>query len=113
MASRLAKSAMEVNMTSGPSSWRIDYLRAQALGPAESHALIAQLAARPPGWPRTQEIEAVNVYLSGAAWRTSSYSGGNGGQCVEVATVQGRSDEPERICAVWGLPKPPRAGAHL
>lgn len=23
--------------------------------------------------------------LSGAAWRKSSYSGGNGGQCVEVA----------------------------
>jgi hypothetical protein len=30
-------------------SLMIDYLRAQALGPAESRALIAQLAARPPG----------------------------------------------------------------
>ena len=28
--------------------------------------------------------------LSDAAWRTSSYSGGNGGQCVEVATATGR-----------------------
>ncbi len=27
--------------------------------------------------------------LAGAAWRTSSYSGANGGQCVEVA---GRRD---------------------
>jgi hypothetical protein len=26
-----------------------------------------------------------DVDLSRAAWRTSSYSGGNGGQCVEVA----------------------------
>ena len=38
--------------------------------------------------------------LSGAAWRTSSYSGGNGGQCVEVATVQGHNGQPDRICAV-------------
>ena len=30
-------------------SLMIDYLRAQALGPAESRALIAELAARPPG----------------------------------------------------------------
>ena len=30
-------------------SLMIDYLRAQALGPAESRALIAHLAARPPG----------------------------------------------------------------
>ena len=27
--------------------------------------------------------------LAGAAWRTSSYSGANGGQCVEIA---GRRD---------------------
>ncbi len=38
--------------------------------------------------------------LSGAAWRTSSYSGGNGGQCVEVAAITGRQDGPDRICAV-------------
>lgn len=25
--------------------------------------------------------------LSGVAWRKSSYSGGNGGQCVEVAAI--------------------------
>lgn len=29
--------------------------------------------------------------LSSAAWRTSSYSGGNGGQCVEVAGNQSES----------------------
>jgi len=39
------------------------------------------------------------VDLSGAAWRTSSYSGGNGGQCVEVATTT-HPDNPETICAV-------------
>lgn len=39
--------------------------------------------------------------LSGAAWRTSTYSGGNGGQCVEVATIPVRQDESDRAgCAV-------------
>jgi uncharacterized protein DUF397 len=40
------------------------------------------------------------VDLNGAAWRTSSYSGGNGGQCVQVATIIGHHGEPERMCAV-------------
>jgi Domain of unknown function (DUF397) len=40
------------------------------------------------------------VDLSGAAWRTSSYSGGNGGQCVEVTTAHGPHGKPDRICAV-------------
>ncbi len=35
--------------------------------------------------------------LSGAAWRTSSYSGGNGGQCVEVATI---TSSPEPLYAI-------------
>ena len=38
--------------------------------------------------------------LNGAAWRTSSYSGGNGGQCVEVATITAHPDSPATICAV-------------
>ena len=38
--------------------------------------------------------------LSGAAWRKSSYSGGNGGQCVEVATITTHPDTPETLCAV-------------
>ena len=38
--------------------------------------------------------------LSDAAWRTSSYSGGNGGQCVEVATATGRQSGPAGVCAV-------------
>ncbi len=38
--------------------------------------------------------------LSGAAWRKSTYSGGNGGQCVEVAIITGPHDGPDRICAV-------------
>jgi hypothetical protein len=36
-----------------------------------------------------RKVEALNVDLSSAAWRTSSYSGGNGGQCVEVAAITG------------------------
>jgi hypothetical protein len=40
------------------------------------------------------------VDLSGAAWRTSSYSGGNGGQCVQVAAIPGRHGETDRNCAV-------------
>jgi hypothetical protein len=40
------------------------------------------------------------VDLSGAAWRKSSYSGGNGGQCVEVATLTTNLDRPQMICAV-------------
>ena len=38
--------------------------------------------------------------LSNAAWRKSSYSGGNGGQCVEVATAAGRQSERAGVCAV-------------
>jgi hypothetical protein len=30
--------------------------------------------------------------LTGAAWRKSSYSGGNGGACVEVAIVSGGTE---------------------
>jgi hypothetical protein len=40
------------------------------------------------------------VDLSGAAWRTSSYSGGNGGQCVEVAALLSTLDCPAAVCAV-------------
>jgi hypothetical protein len=40
------------------------------------------------------------VDLSGAAWRKSSYSGGNGGQCVEVAAIPGHQDGPDRICVI-------------
>jgi Domain of unknown function (DUF397) len=46
------------------------------------------------------------VDLSGAAWRTSSYSGGNGGQCVQVATVEGRQGAPGRQCAVRDAKNP-------
>jgi hypothetical protein len=40
------------------------------------------------------------VDLSDAAWRTSSYSGGNGGQCVEVAAVTDPENDPARECAI-------------
>jgi hypothetical protein len=40
------------------------------------------------------------VDLSGAAWRKSSYSGGNGGQCLEVATITTHPDSLEPLCAV-------------
>ena len=38
--------------------------------------------------------------LSGAAWRKSTYSGGNGGQCVEVAAITVRQSLPTRLCAI-------------
>jgi len=36
-------------------------------------------------------MNGYSVSLSSAAWRKSSYSGGNGGQCVEAATVWRKS----------------------
>lgn len=38
--------------------------------------------------------------LSGAAWRTSSHSGGNGGQCVEVGGVTSHQDGFAALCIV-------------
>jgi hypothetical protein len=40
------------------------------------------------------------VDLNNAAWRTSSYSGGNGGQCVQVAAISHNEDGTAGICAV-------------
>jgi len=40
------------------------------------------------------------VDLSNAAWRKSSYSGGNGGQCVEVAAVNSRESNLAGVCVV-------------
>jgi hypothetical protein len=38
--------------------------------------------------------------LTGAAWRKSSFSGGNGGACVEVAIVPGGTDGGEGAVAL-------------
>jgi hypothetical protein len=40
------------------------------------------------------------VDLSSAQWRTSSYSGGNGGQCVQVAAIISHPAGPSHLCAV-------------
>jgi hypothetical protein len=41
------------------------------------------------------------VDLTSAPWRTSSYSGGNGGQCIQVAAAPASSPGgPGRLCAV-------------
>jgi hypothetical protein len=40
------------------------------------------------------------VDLTSAAWRTSSYSGGNGGQCIQVATLTSTPGSPGQLCAV-------------
>ncbi len=37
---------------------------------------------------------------AGDAWRKSSYSGGNGDQCVEVAAVTSLQRGPAGLCAV-------------
>lgn len=42
----------------------------------------------------------LNVDLSSATWRTSSYSGGNGGQCVEVAVMTGNLSESDALCVI-------------
>lgn len=47
-----------------------------------------------------RKVGALNVDLSGAAWRTSSYSGGNGGQCVAVAAVGSHDTGQDRLCLV-------------
>jgi Domain of unknown function (DUF397) len=49
--------------------------------------------------------------IGSAQWRKSSYSGGNGGACVEVAAVAGSKDDPGRVVAVRDSKNP--AGAIL
>jgi hypothetical protein len=38
--------------------------------------------------------------LTGAAWRKSSYSSGNGGACVEVAVLPGSREGSDHVIAV-------------
>ena len=38
--------------------------------------------------------------LTGATWRKSSFSGGNGGTCVEIAFVPGPDKSSGRVVAV-------------
>ncbi len=38
--------------------------------------------------------------LTGAHWRKSSYSSGNGGACVEVAVVPGSKEGSDRVIAL-------------
>jgi Domain of unknown function (DUF397) len=38
--------------------------------------------------------------LTGAAWRKSTYSGGNGGTCVEVAVVPGSKEGSDHVVAL-------------
>ncbi len=38
--------------------------------------------------------------LTGAAWRKSSYSGGNGGACVEVKVVPGSKEGSDYVIAM-------------
>jgi hypothetical protein len=40
------------------------------------------------------------VNLTGATWRKSSFSGNNGGQCVEIAAVSDLSAGHERMIVV-------------
>jgi hypothetical protein len=40
------------------------------------------------------------VDLTSAAWRISSYSGGNGGQCIQVVTEASAPGSPGQLCAV-------------
>jgi hypothetical protein len=38
--------------------------------------------------------------MTGANWRKSSYSSGNGGACVEVAVLSGSKEGSDRVIAV-------------
>jgi hypothetical protein len=38
--------------------------------------------------------------LTGASWRKSSYSGGNGGACVEVAVLPGSKEGSDYVIAL-------------
>ena len=51
--------------------------------------------------------------LSDAAWRKSSYSGGNGGQCVEVADGNRPPERTSRGVRGPGLQEPRRPGTGL
>jgi Domain of unknown function (DUF397) len=44
--------------------------------------------------------------LTGAAWRKSSYSSGNGGTCVEIAFVPGAGETSGRVIAVRDSKQP-------
>jgi hypothetical protein len=38
--------------------------------------------------------------LTSATWRTSSYSGGNGGQCIQVDAITNSPDGLGGLCAI-------------
>jgi hypothetical protein len=38
--------------------------------------------------------------LTSAQWRTSSYSGGNGGQCIQIAAIPNVPDYSGALCAI-------------
>jgi hypothetical protein len=44
--------------------------------------------------------------LTSTDWRKSSYSGGNGGTCVEVAVVPGSKEGSDRVIAVRDSKQP-------
>ncbi|MFE3113037.1 Scr1 family TA system antitoxin-like transcriptional regulator [Kitasatospora indigofera] len=56
-----------------------DLLRAEALSAQESAVLIQSVMRG------LRNVATTSTDLSGASWRKASYSGGNGGACVEVA----------------------------
>ena len=55
---------------------------------AELAAVARRAAGKFPG-PDPEGGERDMAHISGLGWRTSSYSGGNGGACVEVAAHDG------------------------
>lgn len=50
--------------------------------------------------------------LTGASWRKSTYSSGNGGACVEVAVAAGSKEGSDRVIAVRDS-KDPRGPALI
>ena len=44
--------------------------------------------------------------LTGAVWRKSSFSSGNGGACVEIAVVPGSKEGSDRVIAMRDSQRP-------
>ena len=68
-----------------------DILKAEALSPRAS----VDVARK-----------AIQMDLTGATWRKSSFSGGNGGTCVEIAIVPGSKEGSEYVIAMRDSRRP-------
>ena len=50
--------------------------------------------------------KAIEMDLTGAVWRKSSFSSGNGGACVEIAFVPGSKEGSDHVIAMRDSKRP-------